>query len=183
MQITLANPDRVPMCFIGPYRLTFENPGPVDVVIDTLGPAEKQQLLFNLQRGVLATREREEIHLLLPTAQPAKPVKPAPTPEENDAQELGKLLKKSVASVKKEAAGLRLAQVRRMLDIEEQGKNRKGLTKFFNELISKHQQEVMEKLGAEELDATQLPDIGLDESQLSAVTDSEEEERTVPLPE
>lgn len=183
MQITLANPDRVPMCFIGPYRLTYEEPGPVDVDIDGLGPAEKRQLFFKIQRGVLTTEQRDKLHLLLPTPQLTKPVKPIATPEENDNKLLTKLLKKSVASVKKDAIELRLAQVRRLLILEEQSKNRKGLTKFLNELISKHQQEVMEELGAEELDATQLPDIGLDESQLSAVTDSEQEERTVPLPE
>ena len=182
MEVSLANLERHSMLFIGSISLTSENPGPVTVDVDSLSKEEAYQVLFNIKRGILSTdssMDALEKKLSVETT----PVQVAPTAVEEINPELKKLLNKRVNTIKKEAKELSVANLRKTLELEKNGKDRKSVVSFLEELYAKHAKEVTEKLKSmqnnsekEGLDAQTFLD------DLPDVVESNEEEIEFTLP-
>ena len=107
----------------------------------------------------------------------------APTVVEETDPELKKLLNKRVNTIKKEAKELSVADLRKTLELEKNGKDRKSVVSFLEELYAKHAEEVTEKLKSmqnnsekEGLDAQTFLD------DLPDVVESNEEEIEFTLP-
>jgi len=145
MEVSLANLEKHSMLFIGSVSLTSENPGPVTLDVDALTKEEAFQVLFNIKKGVLsATGDLNPLQSKLNVEQ--KPVEAKQVVEKKKDSKLTKLLSKSIATVKREASDLSPADLRKLLDLEQNNKNRKGLIGFLTNLNSRHTDEVAENL-------------------------------------
>jgi hypothetical protein len=149
--MSLKNSEKHSILFIGSQiALTPENPGPVAVNIDSLTREEVQQILFNVRMGILSTEY--DISLLekrlgfkteIKTEVRTVPKKIESIKKDTD---LKKLLAKKIGVVKKEASELEVSDLRKLIDLEQSGKNRKSLVPFLGEMYSLHVEQVASKL-------------------------------------
>ena len=145
MEVSLANLEKHSMLFIGSVSLTSENPGPVTVDVDALTKEEAFQVLFNIQKGVLsATGDIETLQSKLNIEEAAPKVK-VPVVDEKD-NKFKKILSKRVNTIKKEVVSLNVSDLRKVIDLEKSGKNRKSLVSFLDGLQETHTEQVAEKL-------------------------------------
>lgn len=192
MQVTL-NPDKAAFCTIGATSWTFGEPGPHDVDLTKLSVQEANQLLYNLRRGVLSADDFSELEKMLdlaPSPQYATPrevpIKEPPKIEdalEEDKKELKKILSGNAASVKKIAQTLRPGRLRKLLELEREGKKRKGVVSFLSELIESHTKSVTANLGIDDMQAQDMVKVNELSTQLTDIVESEVEEVTFNLPE
>jgi len=165
MKFTL-NTEKSPFCTIGPFAFSLGNES-YDIEVDPLPDDYKKQLLYNLNRGVLLSDDKEGIASLSGTIQRATPIPQEQVPiqhdkvskkvntipkdaVEQDLKPLKALLRKTVSTVKKEAAGMTPSQVRKLLELEKGLKNRKSIINFLSDILEKHELSVMSSLGEEE---------------------------------
>jgi hypothetical protein len=192
MKLSL-NVDKSAFCTIGQLAFTYGEPGPVDIDPTQLSEAEARQVVFNVKRGVLLADDLSPLESLL-DMQPQAPqqqeqkvvrVQPPTIDEaiERDNKELKKLLSKNASTVKKEAAQMRPARLRRLLGLEEEGKNRKGVVSFINELLKGHTDTVAKSIGLDDLQAQDMVKVTELSTQLTDIVESEMEEVTFNLPE
>lgn len=145
MEVSLANLERHSMLFIGSVSLTSENPGPVTLDVDTLTKEEAFQVLFNIKKGVLsATGDLETLQSKLNIEQAAPKIK-VPVADEKD-DKLKKILSKRVNTIKKEVRDLNVSDLRKVMELEKEGKNRKSVNSFLEGLYATHAEQVAEKL-------------------------------------
>jgi hypothetical protein len=179
MKVSL-NEEKSPFCTIGGYSFTFGTPEH-DIDIDQLLDAQKKQLLYNIARGTLQTDEPyKDIlgHTKFTPLVPAE-VKPIQATDVADSMDdilerqiklMKRILTGTIPSVKKEAASMRLGNLRRLMELEQKSKNRKKLISFFEKRLASHTEEVKLFKGSEELEdsedkvktdqlSTQLTDI------------------------
>jgi hypothetical protein len=194
----MLNKDKHGMLFIdGLPPLTFDEPGPVDVDVQSLTPAQFNQLSYNLLRGAIAVDKPEELGHYARTLQPVgetvveEPVTPAQPKEideviEDQQQELKKLLTKTVSTIKKSVPAMRAGELRKLLELEKSGKNRKSLVQFLDEACEAHANAVTHHVGDEGIDLKAHAGLvkgGLGlrrySQNLTDVVDSEEEEVTI----
>lgn len=174
MNFKLANRDKVGWIMIGNTAFTYDEPGPKDVDITKLTSVERNQFLYNCRRGVLACSDPEGLvnacqdvwassqRFTTPNERPIINEQPVETPKEmklsemisKKEQELKKLLKGSVSSIKKTIVTLRTAQIRKLLEFEQEGKNRKAVKNLCNELLMKHADEVSKRVTGEDINGT-----------------------------
>ena len=185
------NTDKSPFLHVGPYSFTYETPE-YEVVVNELPEELKKQILYNLRRGVLKTEDKEEIKNLMDvqpdTPVPANviPIRPADVAEsmEDTIDKNRKMLKKillgTIPSVKKEAALLRLGNLRNLKELEEEGKNRKKLVDFFDKRLDAHKTEVAEAKGTDDMNPGDRLNINVLSTQLSDIVESEEEQVFIP---
>lgn len=185
MNIELAKPDEVDMLFIGNLHFTFENPGPFEIREQDLTPAEANAIIYNVRRGVLKVDDYEALKKLVPDAPfaseqyctPEEAPIPSSQPIDLDGYlkkqlaDLKNFLKGKITEVKKNAVNLPPEEVRKLLELEKEGKSRKKLTSFLQELLDKHQETVANRVGDEDL-AAMMPSVG----NLDNVTDVVESE-------
>lgn len=144
------------------YAFTFDDPGPYDIDVDLLTHLERNQLLYNVRRRVLQTDQPDKLVKLCrgewaasktfstPAEVPATKVVEADkfvVENENRTKEYKSLLTQSATSIKKDVIGKPVSEIRKILDLEILGKNRKGVVKFFNSVLFKHAEEVMSSVG------------------------------------
>ncbi len=145
MEVSLANLERHSMLFIGSISLTSENPGPVPIDVDSLSKKEALQVMFNIRKGVLsATGDLDVLYDKLKVEETA-PVAKVPVVNEKDV-ELKKILSKRVNTIKKEVSGLNVSDLRKIMELEKNGKNRKTVNAFLDGLYLTHTEQVAEKL-------------------------------------
>lgn len=164
MEIALKNKEKVSMCMIGKHYFTYDEPGPKDIDLDSLSQSELNQLIYNARRGVLAVGDPKK--LLEYTKQTPAAAKSYSTPQERpikqepvqaedaieeDLKPLRELLRGSVNAIKRKVGTLTPGRVRKLLELEIQGKNRKGLKTHLNELLAKHAETVMGQVGDEDI--------------------------------
>lgn len=201
IQVALADRDKQSMLFLGePLNFTYDTPGPVTVNLDELSPTQKNQLMYNCRIGALAVSDKDallEACAALPAASPAfttgheqpvqkqEPPKDAMRAAEEDLDKLKELLDAHHSTVKKNVVGLRPAQLRSLLELEQSGKKRKSVLKFLEEVVAKHADSVTSQL-AEEGDLMDAPrnavfqaDPGARSTQITDVIESDEEEVTL----
>ena len=147
MELALKDSEKHSMLFIGKQiALTPENPGPIAININSLSREEVQQVLFNVRMGILSTEfdlSLLEKRLGLKAEVKAIPKKTESTKKDTD---LKKLLAKKIGVVKKEASELAVSDLRKLIDLEQSGKNRKSLVPFLSEMYSLHADQVASKL-------------------------------------
>ena len=204
------NSEKSPFCTIGPFSFSFaETVHEIDV--DQLPDQYKQQLLYNVNRGVLETDDKKGLKALAQAMQPVTPIpqeqipikmgavtKMAKSltvdPIKADLKPLRALLRQGVASVKKIACDLSPGRLRKLLELEMSLKKRKGVISFLEKLLDKHELSVTAAIGSgddiifNQLDphsrSTQVSDIV--ESDVEVVTFTQgdiEEENLVLSPE
>jgi len=112
-------------------------------------------VLINIKRGVLRTEDslgflekRVDLGVVAqPQVTPAsvKPPLQVVSPNKKNVM-LRKLLAKKIVVVKREAANLPVADLRKLIELEMSSKNRKSLVPFLSELYSTHTDQVVSKL-------------------------------------
>ncbi len=191
MQVEL-NIEKSPFCTIGPYSFTYGHPEH-KVNTDKLTPEYKKQLLYNLRRDILRTEDKEAMTGLIDDPTPQGPALVAVLPVSPDdvaesmedivgknTRVLKKILLGTIPSVKKEAAIMRLGNLRKLRELEEKGKNRKRLLDIFSKHLEIHTTEVMEAKGNEDLESIDMVSVSNLSTQLTNVVISEEEQITIP---
>jgi len=165
MQFQLANKNRVGWLMVGQNMFTFDDPGPKEIDITRLSVLEQNQLLYNCQRGALACSDPDTLINVChgvhqqqsPSTSDSAPTRSiAVTPtetrmslyeaiEQEDAR-LKTVLEENVLSIKKQMGDFSTAQLRKLLSMENQGKQRKGVISLLNEMLNKHASEVASKV-------------------------------------
>ena len=167
MKITLSENETMWFLIGTKIHLSFENPGPVEVDIDSLRTDQRQQLIWSLQKGVLKSdKPLQEV-----TAKPqvakgyaaaaltaeVKEAVSTPTVLDEANEERRKKLKVALAApqntFKKELKTHNVSDLRLMLELEQEGKNRKTTLNLLETAISKHQAEVMKNVTVEDSNA------------------------------
>lgn len=201
MQITLNEDSRTLMVFIGEpnakgiYSLSFtlDDPGPKEVDLDTLGPREKTQLLYNYRRGALLVEDMDEF-LKATASTPAaakswatgserpinkdKPPKDALQQEEDVSSKLRTYLKTHWATIKKNIPNMDFITIRQLYELEKAGKGRKGLLKVFKEAMDQHTRNVQARVGNSDV-GNSIHEVGLEKlpsTNISDVVESDVEE-------
>ncbi len=187
------NIDKSPFRTIGPYHFTYDEISH-DIDVATLDEETRKQLLYNLRMGVVKTEDREEMIQLADIPTQTSDLIPAvsvPILEADVTKNmesiiaknrriLKKILLGTIPSVKKEAATMRLGNVRKLMELETEGKNRKKLISFFESRLEAHTTEVAEAKGSEDLDANDMVKAAELSTQLTDVVVSEEEMIAIP---
>ena len=195
MEFQLRDPDKTGFIIVAGNTFTYDEPGPHEINVEGLPPGDRNQLLYNCRRGVLACSEPKKLEELCEVvtqaaksyATPAeRPINPAQPPKieevvdpiEEDLKGLRAMLRKSVNTIKKEAKGLPFGRMRKLLELETKGKNRKGVKTFLNEILAKQAEKVMNTVGDEDA-GTKFTPIGVGAiggQQVSDVVESELEQ-------
>jgi len=194
----MLNKDKHGMLFIdGLPPLTFDEPGPVEVDLESLTPAQFNQLSYNLLRGAIAVDKPEEMGHYARKINPVEaetiveepvPVVPKEIDEviEEQEVELKKLLTKTIATIKKSVPAMRAGEIRKLLNMEKAGKNRKSLVQFLSEANEAHENAVTSHVGKQGIDLDAHKGIvkgglglGKYSNNVTDVVDSEEEEVTI----
>lgn len=158
------NTEKSPFCTVGPFSFTFgQEEHEIDV--DQMPDEYKKQLLYNVNRGVLLTEDRQGLAALAGAMQPVTPVPqeqvpiqyqkvaqvvstPVKDPIKEDLKPLRTLLRQTVTTVKKEATTLSPGRLRKLLELEEDSKNRKSVVSFLKERLKQHEKAVAARVGA-----------------------------------
>jgi len=171
MQFQLADPDKVGWIMIGQNVFTYDEPGPKNIDLSSITSVERNQLLYNCRRGVLACEDPDALvkacqdvwaaspQYQTPNERPIAPAKKLEIDEvlEQDNQELKNMLRGSVAAIKRQVVDLPPAKIRKLLEFESEGKNRKGVKTLCNEILGKHADQVMDKVFGEDVGDTITP--------------------------
>ena len=184
MELVLGNLEKYSMLFIGSQiALTPENPGPVVISVEDLSQKEAYQVLFNIQMGALSTNDNLDfLREKIGGKQTSTPVVPTKTIKKKEV-EFKKLLAKRITTVKSEVSQLNISDLKKIMELERLGKNRKKLVSFFDELYSSHTEQVATKLRTIENNSKKdglTPQSFLDD--LPDVLELEQEEVEIPLP-
>jgi hypothetical protein len=191
MKIEL-NTDKQSFCTIGTYSFTWGQTTH-DVDIDALTPELRKQFLYNLKRGVLTSEGKAIEELSEAEAQPASveiPVKVPRAPQpimsdterlKEDLKSLRSLLNLNISSIKAEAINFRVARLRKLLELERTGKNRKGLVAFLDDILEDHNSTVLEVIGDNDVIGQHSEDPIAASTQVTDIVESDEEELTLSL--
>lgn len=159
----VLNTEKSPFCTVGPFSFTFGNEEH-DIDVGELPDEYKKQLLYNVNRQVLMTDDREGLASLsgslqknTPVPQEQIPLKASQVaqkaaaivkdPIKEDLKPFRTLLRQTVATVKKEANGYNPSQLRKLLDLERENKNRKSVVNFIAEKLAQHEMSVIDSIG------------------------------------
>jgi hypothetical protein len=194
IQVALANKEKQSILFLGePLNFTYDDPGPRDIELDNLSSTQRDQLLSNHRLGILAVSNTDilieacGVSNVPPVSSHYQPVSQEPPRDategiKEELDKLKELLNAHHSTVKKNAANLRLAQVRSLLELEEAGKKRKSVIKFLKELINKHTDSVTSQMKGIDLmqgGVVHQPVPGPQSTQISNVIESEVKEVTL----
>jgi len=168
MQVWLRDKDRCGMVFIGSLVLNYDEPGPIDVDLGKFTQEQKRQLLYNWRRAAIQVDNPDRLWEVcgqgaaaksysVPAEKPlqsqevAKSISKEMTPVDAHAQEgekLKRVLKDHWATVKKNIVGMRPAQLRKLQELEKEGKGRKSILNVIEELLADHELSVAVKVGS-----------------------------------
>jgi len=150
MEISLANLERHSILFIGSsISLTPENPGPVFVDVGSLTEKEASQVMFNIHKGVLsATGSLDDLRgkLNIQTVRTPTPAAVKKPVKDNRGIEFRKILAKKIGTIKKEVSGFSVSDLRKLMDLEKKGKNRKRLNAYLGGLYQTHTEQVAKRI-------------------------------------
>lgn len=192
MQFQLRDPDKVGFIIVAGSTFTYDEPGPHEIDVESLPLDQRNQLLYNCRRQVLACSEPERLVELCEAVMPAaksystpaeKPITPNTAPQidevvdpiEEDLKELKAMLQLGVHKIKKQARDMPVGRVRKLLELEGKDKNRKSLTSFLNEILAKHAENVLDSVGTEDAGQKFTP-VGVQQIGSKQVTDVVESE-------
>lgn len=184
MDVSL-DPDKGSFCTVGPHFFTFGEPGPLKVNIGQLSKEELAQLMYNLKRGVLVADDKKELDLLVqpnystPQEVPIQEATVLPPVGEDAIEEdlkvLRELLSGNVNTVMRTAGDFRPARLRKLLELEEGGKARKGLISFLKSFVDSHVDSVRKAIGSKDLEPIDVLELRKLSTQLTDIVESEQE--------
>jgi hypothetical protein len=170
------NESKGSFCSIGEVHFSFVDPGPKELDLGLMDRDELNQLLYNIRKGTLKTKDKKDIKELVnltrglpassnqfvtPSEAPLKDdvppeisLDPIQEKREEEEKELKKILRGKVEQIKVSAQELDARQLRRMVEFEFSGKKRQSVIKFLEQLISIHQQSVQAQVGKTPLEAS-----------------------------
>jgi hypothetical protein len=172
MRVELANKEKISMLFLGKCLdgtvLDFYyDTEPIEVGLEMLTEDQRNQLLYNCRRGALKVDNIEEltdsakglpaasnIYTTLaenPIGRVKDPVKLMAEKLEANRTELRNLLKEKIDIIKKKTKDMSLGQVKVLLAIEKDWKNRKAVVSLLEEKVNKYTREVLNLTGAEDI--------------------------------
>lgn len=190
----LLNKDKSSMLMVGNTVFTFDDPGPKEIDLDTIDHGLVKQLIYNCRRGLLACGDPEALlakeitpipRLATDHERPIPkrvPIKPSDEPTEEDIKPLKKLLKSSVATIKKELASLPPGRIRKLKELEMQGKWRKSLLAEMDRMIEKHTRDAKAAVGAMDVGGKVHAPGMTGSPNVSDIVESEEKEVEVNAP-
>ena len=192
MKFTL-NTDQTIIYVAGRYQFTMGE-STHDIDPNHMTAEEKAQLLYGIKTNVILA-DSEVVSVLQPEDKPQYttpqevpvviPQKSIEDTLQEDLKELRAILEGNTASVKKKSALMRVGRLRKLLELESEGKKRKGVISFLNEVIEHHTGSVIEAVsdGSEDMQPQDVIQIKTLSTQLEDLVESEEEEITFKLPE
>lgn len=191
------NTEKSGLLIIGDITFTFDEPGPVEISLESSSAEIFNQLVYSCKTGILKCGDPDKLIAMIEkqkkppfrsqaaVAAPVRPVKKDETvlpgdPIEEDLKDLKSLLKKNVSSVKKELPGLSPGRLRKLAELEKTGKNRKALLSLLTNLLNKHADTVAKNVsGSDIAGTTHEVGISVGSPQVSDIIDSEIEEVTI----
>jgi hypothetical protein len=202
MKVTL-NTEKTSFYFLGPtINLNFTNPGPVEVDVNRLNAVTQKQLYGAYQKGVLLLEPAEELLKCITQTVPVMPAvkppipsdKPLEDPVRREVIDMRKLLSLKIPVIKKTVASFTIAQVRKLLEVEKEFRNRKAMVAYLEEILAKHTSSVTNSAIMKQGDIGLAQDMSSDVAvygtgkaairkyldNIGEIVDSEEEEITVP---
>lgn len=192
MKFQLREDGRVGFLIVGGCCFTIDTPGPFEIDVKALPPVERARLLYECRRGALACSEPKALIKICEPIVPAfkayttpaeRPIDTAKVPNledekeriEEDLKDLRALLRETIPSIKKAASEMSASRVRKLLELEEKGKNRKGLKAFLGDLVKRGGDEVAKVVGDVDIGDifTPVGVRGVGSKQVSDVVESE----------
>lgn len=185
--------DKTPFCSIGPYMFNYDEPKH-DIPVDEIDETLKKQFLYNFRKGILKSSAPDVVSRLadvsivsqdpaLTVAVPIREIDVTNSMEDlidENRKALKKILLGTIPSVKKEAATMRLGNLRKLTELEKEGRNRKKLISFFIQRLEVHTAQVNDSKGTEDLIPKDMILTSMLSTQLTDVVVSEEEEIIIP---
>lgn len=163
MRFALKDREKYSFFFLpGIVHLTFDQPGPKEVDVAALSDQERQQLVYNVRRGVIACDEFEKLvgpeeGSVAVTAKSYSTPQEVPVRKETiknheelieeRVKELKTLLKGSIPTVLSAMKDLRTNQMTALIKLEKEGKNRKKLLAALEKEYSKYCESVAKSVG------------------------------------
>jgi len=169
MRVALADRDRRSLLFIGPLTFTYDDPGPKEIDLRNFSKDQIDQIVYNWRQGVLIVDDEDELkswaEASTPTAKgystpagpvpqidPARPTAKSPVEaQEEAAKQLKKLLSGRIPTIRAALPGLRMAELRKLLELEKSRKARKKVITMLEEVIASHENEVLASVGTQDL--------------------------------
>ena len=199
MKLSLANRDKISMLFLGKtLAFNYDNPGPIEIRLESLTPDIKNQILYNCRNGVLLCDDIAALKkscaglpaaaktFSTPAEAPVTKVKSVMDIMANKAEanktELRNLLKEKIGVIKARSAHLPLQHLKILLSLEKNWKKRKAVVSLLDEMVAKQTKSVVELLGPEDVGMKVYDPkmTKLDEGQV--VEDSEIEQVSLNIP-
>jgi hypothetical protein len=164
-----------------------------------LSVEHSKQILYNINRGVLRTNDKDGFTSLMKAVQPITPIPleqiPLQTkgvvqktqalvkdPIKENLKPLKALLRQNVSTVKKEVAVMSIGQIRKLLELEKETKNRKSVVNCLISKLEEHEIGVLNSVGVEDSLPVKEDLLKRDPMRSTQITDVvESEEETVVL--
>ena len=182
----LLNKEKSSLLIFGDVIFTFDNPGPKDIDLNANSHLVKQ-VIYNCRRGFLACEDPDALLAMETNSVIVSPTQfntpiPKHTPinpqeaTEEDLKPLKQLLKSKIATIKKELITMSPGRVRKLKELESNGKNRKKLIESIDKIITKHTETTKASVGRADIEGKiHAPEIG-GSPNVSDIVESEVEE-------
>lgn len=170
MQISLADKDKCSMLFLGNgLNFTYDEPGPVEVDLNTLTPDQRTQVYYHWKRGVLSVSDEDQLKSIYQQAAPPpaksyatttviqNEAQPVTQPQDIDealkarTARLKTILRKKINAIKRDLHTLSGVELLELVELEKQTKNRQKLIELLNSYIIKTRQDVSKSVGTEDV--------------------------------
>lgn len=157
------NPEKSPFCNIGEFMFS-EEMQKKEIDLEDLSIIHLQQFLYNVNCGVLLVEDYKKLlqfvkimTMDLPKNDTQKEIQPS-SPQisfsKEDLKEMRSLLKKRVPTVEKESSSFSIRKLKKLLELEQEGKNRKKVVSFLDKKIEMHQNQIQEKINSSSTENT-----------------------------
>jgi len=193
MQVQWNPESRISMCFIGDENrdkknwipFTFDDPGPRELSVQNLSEKERNQVLYNMRRGILLVDNKDElinaVKLEATTITWSPPVEPKQVVV--DENKVRNILSGHHATVKRLVPEMSLQETRAALKLEQTGKGRKSVLQALEEHLAIQSKQVQSLFPGGDVPADSLVDSGPKIStRVGDVVEFEEEDEVVLIP-
>jgi hypothetical protein len=184
------NVDKSPFYSVGPFLFTIgQEEHNIDV--NQVSDEYKKQLLYGVNMGTLLSSDEKGLAALSSAMQPTTPIPQEQVPIKyqevsklvqtvvkdpirEDLKPLRTLLRKTVATIKKESAEYNPSRLRKMLNLEEDQKKRKSVIQFLEERLDQHARSVAAMIPGEDQGTVHQNDSLARSTQITNIVESEE---------
>lgn len=179
------NVDKCSMIFIGPLSLNFNDPGPIEIDLESLSDKEIRQLIYGHQCGDLFVDNLEELISVISKKQSEQRVEVQKQTViqkkfeprdiiEKDIALLKKLLREKIEDIKDAVAVMSPSKIKKLLELERVSKNRKSLITYLEDIYTEHVMSVKKNVGTKDNPVYATPDLGLAKQYLENISSIKE---------